>query len=86
MTWETSRNAVPEGITQTTIYDETTGERIATVFNAEAIPLIAAAPELLQLLESCIRVMQRADELSSDARYWIELGTLAIAKAKGIAS
>lgn len=47
--------------------------------------LIAAAPELLQLLESCIRVMQRADELSSDARYWIELGTNLIAKAKGIA-
>ena len=51
-TWEVSHDAVPEGFTQETIYDGETGERIATVFVADAIPLIKAAPALLAALEA----------------------------------
>ena len=46
--WETSRDAVPEGHVQITVYAEATGDRVATVFDREAnAPLIAAAPDLL---------------------------------------
>ena len=46
--WETSRDAVPPGHVQITIYAESTGERVATAFERNAnAKLIAAAPELL---------------------------------------
>ena len=45
--WETSRDAVPDGHVQITVYAED-GTRVATVFDREAnAPLIAAAPDLL---------------------------------------
>ncbi len=43
--WGVSRDAVPEGFTQFTIYDTVTGRRIATVFDEDAVNLIAAAPD-----------------------------------------
>ncbi len=46
--WATSRDAVPEGHVQITVYAESTGQRVATVFDRKAnAPLIAAAPDLL---------------------------------------
>src|SRR5574342_146452 len=46
--WHTSKDAVPEGHVQITVYAEADGQRVATVFrerdNAE---LIAGAPDLL---------------------------------------
>jgi len=49
--WETSRDAVPVDHVQTTVYAESDGERVATVFRTEANAyLIAAAPELLDAL------------------------------------
>jgi hypothetical protein len=93
MTWATSRDAVPAYVTQITVYDEATGERIATVFNAEAVPLIAAAPDLLELailLESAFTQWASDDSDEFTFGEWVEKvgldeltvrGTLA--KAKG---
>ena len=45
--WETSRDAVPDGHTQITVYAESDGERVATAFRSEAnAHLIASAPSL----------------------------------------
>lgn len=50
--WTTSRDAVPDGYTQITIYSEPTGDRVATVFETPAnARLIAAAPDLLEALK-----------------------------------
>lgn len=58
--WAMSRDAVPEGHTQITIYAEVSGERVATAFLAEenARP-IAAAPDLLAALDE---IERHADE------------------------
>ena len=54
--WETSRDAVPDGHTQITVYAEGSGERVATVFQTEAnARLIAAAPELFEALEDVVK-------------------------------
>ena len=54
--WEISRDAVPEGYTQNTVYAERDGERVATAFRNDAnARLIAAAPDLL---EACKYVKQ----------------------------
>lgn len=58
-TWATSKDAVPEGYTQVTVYDEVTGDRIATVFDAEAVPLIEAAPDMLAALELALATIER---------------------------
>lgn len=51
--WAISRDAVPPGHVQITIYDESTGNRIATVFDRMANAyLIAAAPDLLATLKA----------------------------------
>lgn len=53
--WSISNDAVPDGIVQKTIYSETTGSRIATVFQTEDNSLlIAAAPLLLANLIACM--------------------------------
>lgn len=50
--WAVSRDAVPEGHVQNTIYAEGSGERVATAFLVEEnAHLIAAAPDLLAALE-----------------------------------
>ena len=47
--WGTSKDAVPEGIVQVTVYAEATGDRVATAFDRkENARLIAAAPDLLE--------------------------------------
>jgi hypothetical protein len=58
--WELSRDAVPAGHVQTTIYAEATGERVAIAFECEAnARLIGAAPELLAALEAAIPALIR---------------------------
>ena len=47
MSWSTSKDAVPDHVVQVTVYDEESGERVATVFKADAVPVVAAAPDLL---------------------------------------
>ena len=49
-TWATSKDAVPPGHTQITVYDEATGNRVATVFEAEAVSTIALAPTMRRYL------------------------------------
>lgn len=53
-TWNTSRDAVPPGHTQVTVYDEADGQRVATVFRADAVPLIASAPKLAAALRDIL--------------------------------
>lgn len=56
-----SRDAVPMGHTQSTIYSEITGDRVATVFQSEAnVRLFTAAPEMLEALEEAERVIRWA--------------------------
>jgi len=67
--WSISNDAVPDGIVQNTIYSESTGSRIATVFQTEDNSLlIAAAPLLLACLVQCM------DELAyyalDDMKVW----------------
>lgn len=51
--WETSRDAVPAGHVQITVYAKATGERVATVFAREAnAHLIKAAPDMLETLRT----------------------------------
>ena len=60
--WEISRDAVPAGHVQVTVYAETGGRgtRVATVFDREAnAALIAAAPDLLAAVEG---LCQMSDE------------------------
>jgi hypothetical protein len=53
--WATSRDAVPASHVQITVYAESTGNRVATVFDREAnANLIAAGPDLLSALEECL--------------------------------
>jgi len=77
VSWERSNDAVPEGIVQITIYDEGTGDRVATVFQTEAnANLIIAAPDLREALIGMLR--NRNDEAAITAGYE------AIAKAEGL--
>lgn len=51
--WQTSRDAVPAGHVQITVYAESDGERVATAFREEAnAHLISAAPDLLSALKA----------------------------------
>lgn len=60
--WCISRDAVPEGHVQITVYAERDGERVATVFRTEAnAPLIAAAPDLLEALEAVMADQNAAE-------------------------
>jgi len=65
--WETSKDAVPVGITQITVYEESSGQRVATAFQNEAnARLIAAAPELLEVLRMiCDAGIALADPIES---------------------
>lgn len=52
--WETSKDAVPPGHVQVTVY-ATTGLRVATAFESDAnANLIAAAPDLLAELKHAL--------------------------------
>ena len=50
--WASTRDAVPDWYFQQTVYDEATGDRIATVFDARAHSLILAAPAMLEALRA----------------------------------
>ena len=60
--WATSRDAVPPGHTQITVYDESSGERVATVFSEDAVGPIAAAPDLLAALTMAVDQMAEWQE------------------------
>lgn len=61
--WDTSRDAVPDGIVQITVCG-TDGKRVATVFGCEAnARLIAAAPEMLATLLTFVRLCPSAEGL-----------------------
>lgn len=66
--WETSRDAVPDGHVQVTVYSEESGERVATVFQTEAnARLIAAAPDLLEAARQLVKMLdESAQEWSQD--------------------
>ena len=74
--WGISRDAVPKGHVQSTVYAEHSGQRVATVFESEAnVHLVAAAPELL---EACKKALTCG--LDSSVR---ALVVAAITKAEG---
>ena len=57
--WETSSDGVPDWHTQISVYAESSGERVATVFQTEAnARLIAAAPDLLKAAEDADETIQ----------------------------
>ena len=63
--WTTSRDAVPSHHTQITVYAESSGERVATVFQTEAnARLIAAAPELLEAASYALAWLNSKDSMS----------------------
>lgn len=52
--WAMSRDATPEWQTQITVYAETGGQRIATVFSKADAVLVSVAPELLKALKGLV--------------------------------
>jgi hypothetical protein len=77
--WATSRDAVPEGHTQVTIYAEASGKRVATAFECDAnAALIAAAPDMLALLDYLLVDM---DAEPDEYPRWKDKIRAAIAKA-----
>ena len=83
--WETSRDAVQEGHVQITVYSESDGERVATVFQCEAnARLIAAAPDLLAALERSLNWLASYPGGGTLSRTGpLNQAHQAIAKAKG---
>lgn len=80
--WATSRDAVPAGHVQITVYAEGTGERVATAFGSEAnAHLIAAAPDLLSAAKAILFQVDQGKVLERDA--CITQARDAIAKAEG---
>jgi hypothetical protein len=80
--WTTSRDAVPEGIVQITVYAEQDGERVATVFQSEAnAPLIAAAPDLLDACRDAEQYLGATE--SGPPSTLLRTVRAAIAKAQG---
>ncbi len=60
LSWSTSRDAVPDWHTQITVFEERSGERVATVFGSVAhARLIASAPDLLAALSALEPVAHR---------------------------
>lgn len=52
--WYSSRDGVPDYVTQVSIVEQKTGKRIATVFDAAAIGPMVAARELLEACRKAI--------------------------------
>lgn len=57
--WGRSKDAVPPGHTQITIYDEKTGDRIATVFNEPDSYLVQASPDMCDALMAAKNYIER---------------------------
>lgn len=59
--WRTSRDAVPEDHVQITVYAESDGDRVATVFRTkENATLIAMAPEMAEMLITVLPYVEMA--------------------------
>lgn len=82
--WEISRDATPEYAPQFTVYNETDGERIATVFSEEHTHLIKATPKLLDALRNLIN-FNEADPSLYDGDDDGTLGRLMYAATSAIA-
>uniref|UniRef100_A0A6M3Y0E2 Uncharacterized protein n=1 Tax=viral metagenome TaxID=1070528 RepID=A0A6M3Y0E2_9ZZZZ len=84
--WEISRDAVPAGFVQVTVYEERTGRRVATAFKEEAnARLISAAPGLLEACKLCAQALQdhvQYDDGESLERDGYNAAVAAIAKAQ----
>lgn len=57
--WSKSRDAVPDGFTQVTVYsDSDGGKRVATVFKEDAVNLITMSPLLLEACEFALHGLE----------------------------
>jgi hypothetical protein len=75
--WESSRDAVPEGYAQATVYEEATGVRVATAFESEAnARLIAAAPDLLAACQEYVGWLDWHSVIRDEADGACPFGTL----------
>lgn len=76
--WAIARDAVPEWCVQISIYDQGTGERVATVFSSkEDAAKVAAVPDLYAAVEHAAeRAAERGDKHS------LRIYNDALAKAK----
>lgn len=89
-TWETSKDAVPQGHVQITVYDTKSGKRVATVFEREAnAHLIAASPDMRAALQAAkdqldwfVRMYATANTIKP-ASAALEAARAALAKANG---
>jgi len=85
--WEVSRDAVPEGHAQFTIYADNNanhgrGERVATAFVSRAnADVIAAAPDLLAACKATAAANSSIE--ACDMPPWLDDVEAAIAKAEG---
>lgn len=67
MTWHASTDATPDWHVQSTVYDEDTGERVATVFGSQAnIAMVTAAPDMLRTLQQALPILSKTSPLSAD--------------------
>jgi hypothetical protein len=63
--WRTSKDVVPEGYIQTTVYEEKTGRRVATAFEAEGnASLIASAPTILDMLLEALPYVEESEQFN----------------------
>lgn len=81
-TWHASPDAVPDGFVQVTVADEKTGERVATVFSAEAVPLVEAAPDLLAAAWLAIDAVELTEQ--EDVPAWLVALESAARRAAGL--
>ena len=73
VSWSASPDAVPDGYVQVTIYDDSTDERVATVFGSEAnVRLVEQAPALLALLDELRQAIVDCPALDSSDE-WTDL-------------
>jgi len=72
--WAMSDDGVPEAFRpQITVYAESDGRRVATVFDRRAAELMIAAPELLSALKNMLRYLEAGPISTKSDRRWCVL-------------
>lgn len=71
MTWNTAKTGNHQGL----VVDEANGASIAVCYDSKHAPIIAAAPDLLELLERYVEADSERDELYKSARAAIAKAT-----------